>query len=107
MAVLGNTASTLIDNFNDGDISEYTTTTVLDQLPGLVRQTMLSFSAPAPHDGERLSERWQSGPEQALALRAASLGVGQTLVIDTNFNSTPGAFAVVGIAVRRQYGLSR
>jgi hypothetical protein len=107
LALSGNQASTLIDDFNDGNIAEYTTTTVLDNTPpaasvGVDDVKYSSTGSAITANG--FQNGGGPGPEQALALRAALLGIGQTLVVDANFNSATAAFAVVGVAIADNTG---
>jgi len=102
LAVTGNVASTLIDNFNDGNITEYTTYTVLDQIGTLTTvgpPDDVVFSSTGTAITANGAQSGNPAPEQAIALRAQSLAVGETLVVDTHFNTDSGTFQTVGIAV--------
>ena len=102
LVVLGSTGSTLVNNFNDGNISEYTTYTVVDQIGSMTTVgppddvVFASTGAAITANG---AQAGNPAPEQALALRAATLGVGQTLVVDANLNSDMAFLTWAGIAI--------
>src|SRR5262249_42370204 len=97
---------TLVDNFNDGNITEYTTYTVLDQIgtaPNPVGPVGPPDDVVYSSAGNAITvngaQNGNPAAEQALALRLASLAVGETLVVDANLNSDHATFATVGIAI--------
>jgi autotransporter-associated beta strand protein len=103
LVVTGNTASTLVDDFNDGNISEYTTYTVLDQVatgfPNVGPPDDVVYASTGAAMTANGGQNGSPAAEQALSLRATALGVGQTMVVDTHLNTDTAVFATVGIAL--------
>jgi autotransporter-associated beta strand protein len=102
LVIAGPTTGRLVDNFNDGDIAEYTTYTVLDQIGTLTTvgpPDDVRYSSTGTAITVNGAQNGNPAPEQALALRLESLAVGETLVVDTNFNTNTSVFATVGISI--------
>ena len=102
LAVTGNIASTLVDDFNDGNITEYTTYTTLDQIgtgTTVGPPDDVVYSSTGTGITVNGAQSGNPAPEQAIAIRAQSLAVGQTLVVDTHFNTDSATFQTVGIAI--------
>jgi autotransporter-associated beta strand protein len=102
LVIAGGTTGRLIDDFSDGDITEYTTYTVLDQIGALTTvgpPDDVRYSSTGTAITVNGAQNGNPAPEQALALRLESLGVGETLVVDTNFNTTVTPFSTVGISI--------
>lgn len=102
LAISGSYTSTLLDNFNDGNISEYTTYTTLDQIGTLTTvgpPDDIVYSSTGTAITANGAQSGNPAPEQAIAIRAAALPIGQSLVVDTRFNTTSTTFQTVGIAI--------
>jgi autotransporter-associated beta strand protein len=103
LSVSGNVTSTLIDDFNDGNLSEYTVWTTLDQVgaPGTTvgPPDDVVYSNTGSAITVNGAQNGNPAAEQALAIRPTTLAVGETLVVDANLNTNHGTFATVGIAL--------
>jgi len=102
LVVTGNVSSHMFDDFNDGNISEYTTYTVLDQVGNVTTvgpPDDVVYSSTGTAMTANGAQAGSTAAEQAIAIRAATLAVGQTMVVDTHLNTDTSVFATVGIAV--------
>jgi autotransporter-associated beta strand protein len=102
LAVAGSTATTIVDNFDDGNLDGFTTYTVLDQQGGGASHGPpddVVFSAFGGGITVNGAQQGNASPEQALAVRPQDLGVGQTLVVDANLNSNTAVVSSFGIAI--------
>lgn len=102
LAVAGSTATTIIDNFDDGNLDGFTTYTVLDQQQGGTSHGPPDDVVYSAFGGGITVNGAQAGngaPEQSLAVRTQDLGIGQTLIVDANLNSNTSVVSTVGIAI--------
>ncbi len=107
LAVSGNTAVTILDDFNDGNLDGFTTYTVLDQQGGGAGHGPPDDVVFSPFGGGITVNGAQAGnpsPEQAIAMRASGLQVGETLVVDANLNSNTSVASTFGIAIGNSAG---